>query len=94
MNDNPKNDIQVGMKEAKEIANSEYAFRIFTINRIVKLQSLMTELVGGNGHKGRIPCLESKVRVHDKIIWMVAGAVFLATVLLKYGPQLLTWIRG
>ena len=89
-----KNDVQVGMKEAQEIANSEYAFRIFTINRIVKLQALMTELVGGNGHKGRIPCLESKVRVHDKILWMVAGAVFLATVLLKYGPQMLAWIKG
>ena len=89
-----KDDLQVGMKEAQEIANSDYAFRIFTINRIVKLQGLMTELVGGNGHKGRIPCLESKVRVHDKILWMVAGAVFLATVLLKYGPQMLAWIRG
>ena len=94
MNDKPKNDVQIGMKEAQEIANSDYAFRIFTINRIVKLQALMTELVGGNGHKGRIPCLENKVRTHDKVLWMVAGAIALATVLLKYGPQMLAWVRG
>ncbi len=94
MENNQQNNFQVGMKEAQEIANSDYAFRIFTINRIVKLQALMTELVGGNGHKGRIPCLEQKVRWHDRICWMVAGAVFLATVLLKYGPQLIAWIRG
>lgn len=88
------NDLQLGLKEAQDIANSDYAFRIFTINRIVKLQGLMTELVGGNGHEGRLPCIERKVRWHDRIFWMVSGAVVLATVLLRFGPQVLNWIRG
>jgi NAD(P)H-dependent FMN reductase len=48
-------------------------FRLLVVQKLTHLETMMAELAG-NGQPGRIQRLEDKVRAHDRLIWMTAGA--------------------
>ena len=49
-------------------------FKLLVVQKLTRLETMMTELVGGNGRPGRIGQLEHKVRLHDRLMWMAMGA--------------------
>ena len=50
------------------------------VNDTAVLKTQMQTLVG-NGQPGRLAGIESRVRIHDKLLWMLLGAWVLITTL-------------
>jgi hypothetical protein len=64
------------------IPKHEEDFRMMVVEKLSRLETLLNDLAG-NGRPGRIHRLEEKVRLHDRILWMTAGAGLLAGWLLR-----------
>ena len=61
----------------KAVPAREEDFRIMVVEKLSRLEVLLTELTG-DGCPGRIQRLEDKVRLHDRFLWMATGAGLLA----------------
>lgn len=51
--------------------------------KLTRLEVTMENLVG-NGQPGRIANIEKRVRLHDRIMWMLTGAWTLIMLALSY----------
>jgi hypothetical protein len=61
----------------------EEDFRLMVVQKLSRVETLLIELAG-NGRPGRIQRLEDRVRAHDRLLWMSAGAGAVLGWLLRY----------